>query len=516
ADVTWQAFNVPAGWTVTIDADNVVTIVAPADDVAPAEITFEATFHWEPIDCIDSAIATFYPNRPPVADAGKDYYSMGEYYEVLEGRTVELDGSNSYDPDDDELISYDWDLNEDGTFETPSADGFTTFSAAGYDAGAKRIRMYVFLKVVDEHGAENIAQARVQIYDQAPTAAFISPSAPQPDGTTVHFTDQSTSEVDDIVSWAWDFGGLGSSTDRNPIFTFMDDGDHNVCLTVTDDDGSTNTACNTVTVINLPPVALTKNITVELNDLGDATITATDIDNGSHDLSGIESLSVSPSSFTCANVGPNLVTLTVTDNNGNVSTTPATVTVEDNVPSVVLTQDFTVLINPDGTASITAGNIDNGSNDACGIASLSVNPSSFSCGDLGANTVTLTATDVNGNASTATATVTVADTSFDFDGDGSGNFCDDDDDDDGVLDPDDQCPETALNAPVDSTGCSIEQICVCTDKRNSHGKYVRCVVRTSKRFRDAGLIDWRDFSRYTSAAARSTCGRKRIFKRRWN
>ncbi|WP_446012047.1 PKD domain-containing protein [Candidatus Electrothrix sp.] len=268
-------------------------------------------------------------NRPPVADAGKDYYGMGEYYEVLEGRTVELDGSNSYDPDGDELISYDWDLNEDGTFETPSSDGFTTFSAAGYDAGAKRIRMYVFLKVVDEHGAEDIAQARVQIYDQAPTAAFALPSEPQLDCTAVQFTDQSTSEVDDIVSWAWDFGGLGSSTEQNPSFTFTDAGDHNVCLTVTDDDGSTDTACKTVTILDVPPTALAKDITVQLDASGKALISATDIDNGSSDTCGIASMTVSPSSFTCADVGANTVTLTVTDNHGVDDKSAATITVVD-------------------------------------------------------------------------------------------------------------------------------------------------------------------------------------------
>ena len=357
-DVSWQALNVPAGWTVTIDADNVVTIVPPADDAAPAEITFEATFHWPGQDCIDSDTATFYPNRPPVADAGKDY-GMGEYYEVLEGRTVELDGSNSYDPDGDELISYDWDLNEDGTFETPSTDGFTTFSAAGYDAGANRIRMYVFLKVVDEHGAEDIAQARVQIYDQAPTAAFTSPSEPQLDCTAVQFTDHSTSEVDDIVSWAWDFGGLGSSTEQNPSFTFTEAGNHDVCLTVTDDDGSTDTACNTVTVFDVPPTALAKDITVQLDSSGKASISEADIDNGSSDTCGIASMTVSPSEFTCADLGDNTVTLEVTDVNGNIGTATATVTVEDTIDPSIEVNAPTTMTPPDAPISFTATAMEN-------------------------------------------------------------------------------------------------------------------------------------------------------------
>ena len=53
--------------------------------------------------------------------------------------------------------------------------------------------------------------------------------------------------------------------------------------------------------------------------------------------------------------------------------------------------------------------IDNGSSDACGIASLSLSQTDFDCSHVGTNEVILTVTDVNGNQSTATATVTVED-----------------------------------------------------------------------------------------------------------
>lgn len=60
-----------------------------------------------------------------------------------------------------------------------------------------------------------------------------------------------------------------------------------------------------------------------------------------------------------------------------------------------------------GAASITAGDVDDGSNDACGLASLDVSPSSFTCNEVGSNTVTLSVTDVNDNEASDTATVTV-------------------------------------------------------------------------------------------------------------
>lgn len=60
-----------------------------------------------------------------------------------------------------------------------------------------------------------------------------------------------------------------------------------------------------------------------------------------------------------------------------------------------------------GTATLSATAIDNGSTATCGIKSLSVSPNTFSCADAGTRTVTLTVTDNNNNTSTCTATVTV-------------------------------------------------------------------------------------------------------------
>ena len=158
-----------------------------------------------------------------------------------------------------------------------------------------------------------------------------------------------------------------------------------------------------------PPQARCKDITVQLDSSGNASITANQIDNGSSDDQGIASLAVSPNTFTCANIGPNTVTLTVTDTSHNVSTCTATVTVEDNVAPVAVCKNITVQLDASGNASISAADIDNGSSDACGIVGLMVNPNTFTCANIGPNTVTLTVTDTSHNVSTCTATVTVED-----------------------------------------------------------------------------------------------------------
>jgi hypothetical protein len=183
-----------------------------------------------------------------------------------------------------------------------------------------------------------------------------------------------------------------------------------VTWTVTDVNGNFG-QCNFIMTVEdaQNPVAACQGITVQLDASGMASITPGDIDDGSTDNCGIDNLSLDISSFTCANVGANTVTLTVTDAAGNDDTCTAIVTVEDNVAPFALCQDITLQLDSTGNATILADDIDNGSNDACGIASLSIAPSSFSCSELGANTVTLTVTDNNGNVSICTATVTVQD-----------------------------------------------------------------------------------------------------------
>ena len=66
-------------------------------------------------------------------------------------------------------------------------------------------------------------------------------------------------------------------------------------------------------------------------------ITPADVDGGSTDACGILSLSVDIDTFGCDDLGDNDVVLTVTDNNGNVSTCTAVVTVEGDLPVVDIT-----------------------------------------------------------------------------------------------------------------------------------------------------------------------------------
>ena len=91
-----------------------------------------------------------------------------------------------------------------------------------------------------------------------------------------------------------------------------------------------------------------------------------------------------------------------------------------------------------------------------------MSPTTFTCANVGANTVTLTVTDVNGNVATATAIVTVA---FDFTTTGDNDFdslpdnCDIDDDNDGVRDNVDNCPLISNMTQIDTDMDGIGNDC---------------------------------------------------------
>jgi serine protease len=161
-----------------------------------------------------------------------------------------------------------------------------------------------------------------------PPAASFSSSCT---ATTCGFTDTSTDPDGTLTAWSWSFGDGTTSTVRNPSHTYATTGLYSVSLTVTDDDGATQTKTRSVNVGNVNS-APTASFTFSCGQLTCGfTDTSTDADGGIASWSwsfgdGTTSTANNPSHpFQAA--GSYTVTLTVKDDRGAAATSSQTVSV---------------------------------------------------------------------------------------------------------------------------------------------------------------------------------------------
>ncbi|HTN19723.1 MAG TPA: LamG-like jellyroll fold domain-containing protein [Pelobium sp.] len=165
----------------------------------------------------------------------------------------------------------------------------------------------------------------------------------------------------------------------------------------------------------VPPAVFAKNIEVELNASGIASITAAQVDNGSISYTGALNLTIDQTDFDCSNVGtPVTVTLTGTDAKGYSSSATAQVTVTDHVKPVLSAPSAQFFCYAGSTYTLPSLV----ATDNCGVASISyaISGATQRSGsgvdasgvfNTGTSTVQFTVTDVHDNTELATTIVTV-------------------------------------------------------------------------------------------------------------
>jgi hypothetical protein len=183
---------------------------------------------------------TLISNNPPIVDAGGPYA-------VNEGEVLTLSASAS-DPEGD-ILSYAWDLNNDGLFETPGQT--VLFDATSIDGPDTQI---VAVLVTDSGGLSASAAASIDVINVAPDVSITSPSSFSvfPIGENVAFKGEYDDPcASDTHTAQWTFksliadlpivinGNVDSSNNHiDGFYTFDTPGVYQVSLTVIDDDGA--------------------------------------------------------------------------------------------------------------------------------------------------------------------------------------------------------------------------------------------------------------------------------------
>jgi uncharacterized repeat protein (TIGR01451 family) len=149
------------------------------------------------------------------------------------------------------VTDWSWDFG-DGTPAGAGELPVHTFAAAGpHD---------VVLTVTDSAGRTGSVTHTIDVQGTDvpadPVAAFAVTTPAPTAGAPVSFDAGGSSDSDgSIVGYAWNFGDDATATGATPSHTYARPGDYDVVLTVTDDDGHTNSLTKRVTVADAPPVA---------------------------------------------------------------------------------------------------------------------------------------------------------------------------------------------------------------------------------------------------------------------
>ncbi len=202
---------------------------------------------------------------------------------------------------------------------------------------------------------------------------------------------------------SYDNCGIGWMVIDKRDFDCSNLGNNSVTLTITDVNGNVNSAKAIVTVLDtIKPTVISRNITVNLDDQGNATITPDQLNNGFFDNCSMNNFTytVSKTKFDCSNLGDNQVTFSMSDASGNTRSTTAVVRVEDHIAPIIVAKDMKGYLDFNGSYILDWGKFMNGDvsiSDNCGVSKKEFSKTSFDCTNIGENDIDIIVTDMSGN-----------------------------------------------------------------------------------------------------------------------
>ena len=249
--------------------------------------------------------------------------------------------------DDGEIVAWTWQFG-DGSISTLS-NPVHAYAAPGIYT--------VTLTVRDDDGATDTESKPITV-QAAPVAdfTFVPPVATV--GEPVQFTDLSTDEDGEIVTWNWDFGDGTGSTEQHPAHVYSAKDSYTVTLVVTDNDGLTATAVQTITALIPPTADFTftpaqplVNQPVQFTDLSadeDGAIVTWDWDFGDGTTSTVQH-----PTHAYSQGGLYTVSLTVTDDDGATATAVQTINISAApIASFAAAKDLNVAQLEDGATVV--------------------------------------------------------------------------------------------------------------------------------------------------------------------
>ena len=165
-----------------------------------------------------------FPRSRPVAD----------FYFTPDGGTIEdvVQFEDKSVDDDGYIASWSWDFGDGRDSSRSEPDH--QFSDHGVH--------YVTLAVEDNDGNQDSVTKQVTVVNLSPTAEFSASTTSARVGDEIRFTDGSSDPEGKPLQYDWDFGDGSSSGERSPVHEFGEAGTFTVELTVTDDDGASESA----------------------------------------------------------------------------------------------------------------------------------------------------------------------------------------------------------------------------------------------------------------------------------
>ncbi|MFT7611289.1 MAG: hypothetical protein ACI9J3_000231, partial [Parvicellaceae bacterium] len=208
--------------------------------------------------------------------------------------TISLDEQGYYELDTSTLIA-----SSDGNIE------FTEVTHQYFDCSQEGEVIVTLFAYDAEKNVSECTSVVTVVDDLAPNVSCIDMTV-QLDGNGSAIT-----SVEELVGDIFDNCSIGSMIADRSEFSGADLGLNAVTVSVADNSGNASTCISTVAVMDFQaPSAFCQDLTLSLDNTGNATLSAEMIDNGSIDNSDEIFLDLDQLNFDCSQFGSHIVTLT--------------------------------------------------------------------------------------------------------------------------------------------------------------------------------------------------------------